>query len=69
MHIAAAMNTKIIALFGPTDPQRTGPAGKQHFVIQKKIRCSPCFKKKCKSLVCMKTITPNEVMEIIKKIL
>ncbi|MFH1612273.1 MAG: lipopolysaccharide heptosyltransferase II [bacterium] len=69
MHIAAAMGTKIIALFGPTDPQRTGPYGEQHFVIKKNLQCSPCFKKKCNLLTCMKTITPKEVFKEVEKIL
>lgn len=67
MHIAYAMGTKIIALFGPTDPQRTGPLGEGHIIIRKNLPCSPCFKRRCKTLKCMKAITPEEIMKIIKK--
>lgn len=36
MHLAAALGTRVVALFGPTFPERTGPWGKDHIVIQKK---------------------------------
>lgn len=68
MHIASATNTKVIALFGPTDPRRTGPIG-NNIVITKNLNCSPCFKRKCKNNICMKSITSNEVIKIIRKIL
>ncbi|MBE9547678.1 MAG: glycosyltransferase family 9 protein, partial [Proteobacteria bacterium] len=57
MHIAAAMRTPVVALFGPTDPLRTGPYGEGHVVIRKEMPCSPCFLKKCDSRKCMKEIT------------
>ncbi|MGA3207349.1 MAG: glycosyltransferase family 9 protein [Syntrophales bacterium] len=61
MHLAAAMGTPVIALFGPTDPSRTGPYGKGHVVIQRELSCSPCFLKKCASMECMSGITIEEV--------
>ncbi|OPX41668.1 MAG: hypothetical protein B1H13_00800 [Desulfobacteraceae bacterium 4484_190.3] len=63
MHIAAAMNAPTVALFGPTDPSRTGPYGKGHIVVRKKMSCSPCFLKKCDTKRCMKEITVEEVFE------
>jgi 3-deoxy-D-manno-octulosonic-acid transferase/heptosyltransferase-1 len=68
MHIAAAMNTPTVALFGPTDPSRTGPYGKGHIVVRKKISCSPCFLKKCDTKRCMKEITVVKVFEAVKEI-
>ncbi|MEN6359263.1 MAG: glycosyltransferase family 9 protein, partial [Smithella sp.] len=47
MHLAAAVGTPVIALFGPTDPARTGPYGKGHTVIRADLPCSPCLLKKC----------------------
>ena len=48
MHIAAALQTPCIALFGATDPELTGPYGKdRHLVITSKCEHSPCFKKIC----------------------
>ena len=68
MHIAAAMNTRTVALFGPTDPLRTGPYGKGHIVVRKEMPCSPCFLKKCDTKRCMEEITVDEVFEAVKEI-
>jgi heptosyltransferase-1 len=69
MHIAAAMGTPVVALFGPTAPWRTGPYGKGHRVIREEIPCSPCFKKKCPDLTCMKGISVDRVFESAKEFL
>ncbi len=62
MHIAAAVGTTVIALFGPTAPWRTGPYGDRHVVLRKDIECSPCFSKKCNDNICMKGITVADVI-------
>jgi heptosyltransferase I len=67
MHLAAAMGTPVIALFGPTDPSRTGPYGKGHVVIRRDLSCSPCFLKKCDSMRCMSDITIEEVFHAVKE--
>jgi 3-deoxy-D-manno-octulosonic-acid transferase/heptosyltransferase-1 len=67
MHIAAAMGTPVIALFGPTDPTRTGPYGEGHTVIRKDLACSPCFKKECLTRECLEAIRVEEVFEAVKK--
>ena len=67
MHVAAAMATPVVALFGPTSPSRTGPYGEGHVVIRKDLDCSPCFQKKCDDLTCMKEISVEEVFEAVKK--
>ena len=69
MHIAAAMGCPVIALFGPTDPLRTGPYGLGHQVIRSDIACSPCFRKKCEYMTCMKQITVERCFETVKKVL
>jgi heptosyltransferase-1 len=69
MHIAAAMGVPVVALFGPTAPRRTGPYGKGHMVIQKKLRCCPCFRKKCSHVTCMKSITVEEVFDAVKELM
>jgi len=68
MHLAAAMGTPVVALFGPTDPTRTGPFGKGHAVIRKGLFCSPCFLKRCDSIQCMHDITVEEVFQDVKEI-
>jgi len=62
MHLAAAVNAPLIALFGPTAPWRTGPYGNHNRVIRKALPCSPCFRKKCDTLECMTSITVEEVL-------
>ncbi|MEP7131899.1 MAG: lipopolysaccharide heptosyltransferase II, partial [Acidobacteriota bacterium] len=47
MHLAAAVGTPVVALFGPTDPGRTGPAGSPSRVLDRYVFCSPCFLKEC----------------------
>ena len=68
MHIAAALNVPVVALFGPTDPQRTGPHGKGHTVIRAEVECSPCLKKRCKDMKCMKEISVERVMKEVKRL-
>ncbi len=64
MHLAAAAGAKVLALFGPTAPWRTGPYGKSHTVVRTGIDCSPCFKRECSQNVkCMSGITVEEVLE------
>ena len=67
MHIAAAVGTPVVSLFGPTDPFRTGPYGKGHTVIRKDLPCSPCFLKKCDLTQCMHDITVEEVFRTVKE--
>jgi len=73
MHVAAAFNKPLAALFGPTDPVKTGPYGWQkneHFrVIRSRVSCSPCFKKKCSNFICMDNISVDDVFEAIKEYL
>ncbi|HRZ86974.1 MAG TPA: lipopolysaccharide heptosyltransferase II [bacterium] len=66
MHIACAVGTPVLGLFGPTDPRRTGPFGFGHAVIRKDIFCSPCFKKRCRDLICMDLLTIQDVIYAIK---
>jgi 3-deoxy-D-manno-octulosonic-acid transferase/heptosyltransferase-1 len=67
MHLAAALGTPVIALFGPTDPQRTGPYGKGHTVIRADLPCSPCLLKKCPTKKCMEEITPEQVYAALER--
>ncbi|MHB8092457.1 MAG: lipopolysaccharide heptosyltransferase I [Syntrophales bacterium] len=67
MHLAAAVGTPTVALFGPTDPVRTGPYGPGHRVIRTGINCSPCFRKKCPQPRCMTEISVEEVFNAVRK--
>lgn len=63
MHIAAGFRVPVVALFGPTSPVRTGPYGETNIIITGDAECSPCFKKKCKDLKCMTSITVDMILE------
>jgi len=71
MHVAAAMKVPVIAFFGPTDPQRHAPPAKDKILLYKDLTCTPCYSPHCKILthVCLKEITPEEVVEKINGIL
>ena len=71
MHIAAAVRTPTVALFGPGNHIRFQPLGDAHTIIRHDVPCSPCkqFTDKCKDNICMKQITVDEVWGTISKIL
>jgi len=69
LHIAAAVNTPFVALFGPTDHRRHLPPAKNFIVIKKDLPCSPCYKPRCKNNECMKLINHVEVLEAVQKLL
>lgn len=63
MHVAAAAGARVLALFGPTAPWRTGPYGPSHQAVRTGIECSPCFKRKCdKNIRCMRGISVSDVL-------
>lgn len=67
MHLAAAMGTPVVALFGPTDPARTGPYGDGHRVIRGALPCMPCFRRRCDDPRCMREITVETVLTAVKE--
>ncbi|MBK5281146.1 MAG: lipopolysaccharide heptosyltransferase II [Nitrospiraceae bacterium] len=65
MHIAAAVGTAVVALFGPTSAVRTGPYGVGHDVLTGKVPCSPCFSRTCHNtlpLECLRSVSPEQVL-------
>ena len=64
MHLAAAVGVPCVALFGPTDPHRTAPAGDGHDVLYTDRWCSPCFRRRCPLLHhrCLKDIGVESVL-------
>lgn len=67
MHLAAAVQAYVIALFGPTAPWRTGPYGPNHVIIRKNLPCSPCLQKTCSAKRCMELISVEEVLAAAKE--
>lgn len=65
MHIGYAVGTPLVAIFGSTSPEHTGPVGMDTIVIRKQVECAPCFERTCRrrDLKCMDMISPKEVFE------
>ena len=62
-HLAAAVGTPYVSLFGPTSPKRTAPYGSEHLVVQSTASCAPCYKKQCPGLgkLCMRLLSVEAV--------
>lgn len=72
MHAAAALKVPLIALFGPTTPERTGPYGQLSNVLRHPLACAPCMKSTCRwerPLECLTAITPHAVWASASKFL
>jgi heptosyltransferase I len=69
MHLAATLGTRVVALFGPTAPWRTGPYGKGHAVVRLGLDCSPCFQRRCPAPRCLTDLAPETVLAACEKIL
>ena len=73
MHIAAAAGTPLIAIHGPTDPAHSGPVSPRATILKSDIWCSPCYNARdsadCRFFTtqCMKDITPNQVLEVVRQ--
>jgi heptosyltransferase-2 len=68
MHVAAAVGTPTVALFGSTSPTWTRPFGLGHEVIYKHLECSPCFQKTCPiGYKCLHAIAVEEVYRAVQK--
>jgi heptosyltransferase II len=66
MHIACALGTPVVALFGSTSPKATGPYKKGVYLYEK-ADCSPCYKRECPiDFRCMKAITTEMVYQAIE---
>jgi heptosyltransferase-2 len=77
MHLGAALNVPLVALFGPQTPDVFGPWGKRCVVLSKRFRCSPCKQKfftECEPSprgrpMCMESITEEEVLAAAARLL
>jgi len=75
LHIATAVGTKAIGIYGAAPISRTGPYGNNHFALKSDMDCIPCNRRKCKFLKkgeqytpCLLKLTPELVLNIIDDI-
>ena len=68
MHIAAAVGSEIIAIYGSSTPDYTPPLTDKAQVIYKRMACSPCFKRTCPlgHTNCLKEISVQEVLSAVE---
>ena len=71
MHVAAALNVPLIAIFGSTNSTTTGPLSSNSRIVQVPMDCNPCLKPECPKghLKCMEQIGVDMVFDIVKEIL
>lgn len=70
MHVAAALGKPVVALFGPTEPRRTGPYGQIEHVLQTDLACVPCMKSTCafeRPMECLRATTPAKVAAEVRR--
>lgn len=65
MHIAAAVNTPLVAIYGSTSPGYTPPLSQKVQIVHTDIECRPCFKRECPygHLKCLRELQPNQVWQ------
>ena len=71
MHVAAALDVPLIAIFGSTNSTTTGPMSSNSRVVQVPMECSPCLKPECPRghLNCMDQISVDMIFDVVKEIL
>ena len=71
MHVAAALDVPLIAVFGSTNSITTGPLSQSSRIVQVPLECSPCLRPECPKghLDCMDQISVEMVFKVVKEML
>lgn len=69
MHLGYALGVPLVAIFGSTSEELTGPPRFAGKVIKSNVECSPCFRNSCPDIKCMKSIEVSEVWDAINEVL
>lgn len=70
MHIAAALNRPLIAIYGSSSPEFTPPLADKVAIVREDLPCSPCFKRICplEHLNCLKQLQPSKVLAALNQL-
>lgn len=72
-HVALALGTPTVILFGPSDRQKWGVSSPGHAVVSKSLSCAPCFifgyHRLCRPVTCMREITVAEVLKACRDVI
>ncbi len=70
IHVAAAVGTRCVVLFGSSDPRRTAPCGQGHIILYRGLDCQPCLAGPChRNGECLRRIPPEEIVAAVREIL
>ena len=70
MHVAAALDRPLVAVYGSSDPGFTPPLNGRHEILWRHLECSPCFERECPlgHLRCLREITVSQVGDALKQL-
>jgi len=66
MHLASAMNTPLVALFGPTDESRVGPLSVNATIMRADVGCTRCYKRDYCEKACIRAISVDQVLRCVE---
>jgi len=71
MHVAAALNKPLIAIYGSSDPKFTPPLNSNAKILSLNLPCSPCFKRECPfgHLNCLKELKPKQIISTLEELM
>jgi lipopolysaccharide heptosyltransferase I len=69
MHLAAALGTPVVAIFGPTNPSRTGPYSDRAVVVRSAVHCAPCYQRSCSRRTCLAEVRVEDVVSEVRALL